>query len=202
MHHCLIYWLTQRLGLEGTFKGPLVMSRDIFSYMGLLSALSTLTLTQPCSLSLLPMIHCLLSITHLCCGRAGCNFFNDLQTHCTKAPEQLESWRTASDYQYWHLLKSVSFQTEIFTPSPDKKNDPTSPGLITELQTGFCWKGPLKVIQLNPPAMSRVIFYWTSLDSAQTPLNVSRDGTSTTSLGTCSKVLPPLLSKNSILCLI
>jgi len=63
------------------------------------------------------------------------------------------------------------------------------------------WKGALEVIQPNPPAVSRDIFHWVRLLRALSNLawNVSRDGASTTSLGSLGQGLTTLTVKNVFL---
>jgi len=72
---------------------------------------------------------------------------------------------------------------------------------IMESQNGLGWKGALKAIQPNPPAVSRDIFHRRRLLRAPSSLasDVSRDGASPSSLHNLCQRLTALSVKISIL---
>jgi len=69
------------------------------------------------------------------------------------------------------------------------------------MQHALGWKGPLKAIQSNPPAMSRDIFNSIRLLGGpfHLTLNVSRDGASTASLGNPFQCFTTVIVKNVFL---
>lgn len=200
--------------VEGTLKGLLVMTRDIFIYTGLLSAPSNLTLIVPYPFS---QWFIAFSASHICALEELGVIFQWSVNSFHKGSRAV--WKLACCLQNSFWLQILTFTWNCFfsnwniyfLPWLKKKKKKKrkwfhitwSYHRITEYSV---LEGTLKGHPAQLPCNEQGHLQLDQFGQCSDPLECFQGGEiwtgSTTSLGTCSNGLPPSFSKNSILCLI